>query len=334
MRFVGRKKFLFLIILSVLGIAAQAQIGAKVQQGAKIFGLWQNSQFGYQMTLMLNTDGSGEFDGEPIRFTTQANKLAITQTGATTTYIYTLQENSLTLSGGDLDNAVTFTRAGVVEQNTAAQSQPAANGAPQDSGLVGVWSGNGESIEFKSNGQCLYLGNTLQYEVVQGNILLKTAQGSATFAYTITGNQLKMMANGNTVTYQRGAGNTTATQPASSGGQVPQELVGKWCWTNVNSTNTGGSSSSECIVLNANGTYQYASERSMDTNTSSFYAGTSSQSNDQGTWWVQGDRIYYNSQTRGQGSYQLQKLNHPKTGDPMIVLNGEPYVTFYQKPRW
>ncbi|HNR74896.1 MAG TPA: hypothetical protein PKM03_11750, partial [Cyclobacteriaceae bacterium] len=86
--------------------------------------------------------------------------------------------------------------------------------------------------------------------------------------------------------------------------------------------------------LNANGTYQYAAERSMDTNTNSFYAGTSSQSNDQGTWWVQGDRIYYNSQVRGQGSYQLQKMNHPKTGDPMIVLDGEPYVTFYQKPRW
>ena len=326
----SRNIFRLFVILMVLNVAAHAQIGAKVQQGAKIFGLWQNSQFGYQMTLMLNADGNGEFDGEPIKFTTQGNKLSIAQAGQTTAYTYTLQENSLTLSGGDLDNAVTFTRAGAVDQNTTAQSQP----ATQDSGLVGVWSGNGESIEFKSNGQCLYLGNTFQYEVAQGNIILKTGQGSATFAYTISGNQLKMMANGNTVMYQRGGGNTTPSQPTTAGGQVPQELVGKLCWTNVNSTNTGGSSSSECIVLNANGTYQYASERSMDTNTSSFYAGTSSQSNDQGTWWVQGDRIYYNSQTRGQGSYQLQKLNHPKTGDPMIVLNGETYVTFYQKPRW
>ncbi len=62
--------------------------------------------------------------------------------------------------------------------------------------------------------------------------------------------------------------------------------------------------------------------------------GTNSQGADRGTWYVQGDRIYHNSQTRGQGSYQLQKLNHPKNRDPMIVLDGEAYVTYYQKPPW
>ena len=103
---------------------------------------------------------------------------------------------------------------------------------------------------------------------------------------------------------------------------------------NVNTTNSGGSTSSRCIVLNANGTYEYASERSMDTNTNAFYAGTSSQGSDRGTWYVQGNRIYYNSQTTGKGSYQLQKVNHPKNRDPMIVLDGESYVTFYQKPSW
>lgn len=157
-------------------------------------------------------------------------------------------------------------------------------------------------------------------------------------AYSIKGNQLTLSANGQSFTYTKGAGNIgqapVQNQAQSGGGRIAPELVGKWCWTNVNSTNTGGSSSSECIVLNGNGTFEYAAERSMDTNTSSFYAGTSSQSSDRGTWWVQGDRIYYNSQTRGQGSYQLQKQNHPKTGDPMIVLDGEPYVTYFQKPRW
>jgi hypothetical protein len=50
---------------------------------------------------------------------------------------------------------------------------------------------------------------------------------------------------------------------------------------------------------------------------------------------VQGDRIYYNSQTQGQGSYRLEKRNHPKNvGDPMIVLDGEAYVTATLKAPW
>lgn len=338
------KTIVFAILL--IPVLASAQIGAKTQQGNKLVGIWQNSQFGYQMTLLLNADGSGEFDGETIKYTNQANKLSLVQNGQTTVYTYVLQGNNLTLSGGDIEGNIVFTRGSgqntqpMQTQAQAATIQPQAGGAQNGNDVIGVWSGNGESIEFKSNGQCVYLGNTFQYQVSQGHITLATSQGNIMMAYSIKGNQITLTANGQQFTYTKGAGNVTnnfnqsQNQIQTGGGQIAPELVGKWCWTNVNSTNTGGSSSSECIVLNANGTFQYAAERSMDTNTNAFYAGTSSQSNDQGTWWVQGDRIYYNSQTRGQGSYQLQKMNHPKTGDPMIVLNGEPYVTYYQKPRW
>ncbi|MBI4396803.1 MAG: hypothetical protein HY548_06895 [Elusimicrobia bacterium] len=48
----------------------------------------------------------------------------------------------------------------------------------------------------------------------------------------------------------------------------------------------------------------------QDVNTADFYVGTASH--DGG---------------RGQGSYPLQKVTHPKNGDPMIVLDGESYVT-------
>ncbi len=32
--------------------------------------------------------------------------------------------------------------------------------------------------------------------------------------------------------------------------------------------------------------------------------------------------------------YTLEKRNHPKNKDPMIVLNGQPFVTYYNKPPW
>jgi hypothetical protein len=319
-----------------LPITLFAQIGAKTQQ-EKITGIWQNSQFGYQMTLMLNPDGSGEFDGESIKYSTNTNKLLITQSGHTTTYTFVLQGKSLTLSGGDLDDKVTFTKAGTesTQSQVIVTQEPAAK-QDSKSSLIGVWSGNGESIEFKPNGQCIYIGNTFPYEESQGHIALTTQQGKVMFAYAIRGNELNLTANGQQVSYTRGASNQSAQMNSQNknGGNVALELVGKWCWINVSTTNSGGSTSSRCIVLNANGTYEYASERSMDTNTNAFYAGTSSQGSDRGTWYVQGDRIYYNSQTTGQGSYQLQKINHPKNRDPMIVLDGESYVTFYQKPSW
>lgn len=317
-------------LLYFIPVSLVAQIGAKTQQG-KITGIWQNNQFGYQMTLMLNEGGTGEFDGEAITYSVTASSLSITQAGTATTYSYALAGNSLTLSGGDLDQKVTFTKSG---SSAVPESVVQASESKSGSSLIGVWSGNGETIEFKSNGQCVYLGNSFAYEESQGHITLTTAQGKAMFAYAIVGNQLNLTANGQKVSYTRGAGNVTPSGTNTAGGNVAQELVGKWCWTSTTTTNSGGTSSSQCIVLNANGTYEYSSERSMDTNTNSFYAGTNAQGSDRGTWYVQGDRIYYNSQSRGQGSYQLQKVNHPKTRDPMIVLDGEPYVTFYQKPSW
>ncbi len=327
------KTILILLSVLLLPFAVAGQIGAKVQQG-KIHGVWQNSQFGYQMTLMLNADGSGEFDGEIIKFTHQGDKLSIMQRGQTTIYSYALQENTLTLSGGDLDKAITFTRNGtqqqapVSENNSNLKSQ---NNTSADGSLIGVWSGNGETIEFKSDGQCVYIGNTFSYQVSQGHIILATAQGNVMFAYNIKNNQLNLTANGQQVSYTRGATNTTSASENSKTGTIAQELVGKWCYM----SNSLNSSTNKCITLNADGTYNYNGESSRSVNTSEVYGGTSSQGMDRGTWYVQGDRIYYNSQTQGQGSYRLEKRNHPKNvNDPMIVLDGEAYVTATLKAPW
>ena len=330
-------KGIFILFFVGISICSAAQIGTKVQQ-QKIYGIWQNNQFGYQMTLMFNPDGTGEFDGEPIKFSTRATILSIIVGATTTDYSYNLQGNSLTLSGGDLDGQVTFTSGG----SPSPQDESIAK-APTDpvspsysntaSNLLGIWSGNGEMIKFRSDGKCVYLGNTFTYQISQGHIILTTGQGNATFAYSVNNSQLTLTANGQRVVYNKVNGASTVGTHNSAGapGDIPMELVGQWCYMNM-STN---SQSSRCVVLNADGTYTFSSESSRSVNTDAFSGGTASQGADRGTWYVQGDRIYYNSQTTGQGSYKLEKRNHPKNvNDPMIVIDGESYVTTTSRPPW
>ena len=337
------KKFAFLL-LAMIPALAFAQIGAKTQQN-KIFGVWQNSSNGQQMTLILNADGRGEFDGSDISFTTQGNKLSITSGGATTNYTYTLAGNSLTVSGGDIDGKVVFTRG--TSGNEQPQATPVAKSTPSTSTLVGVWLGNNETVEFTKANQCVYQGQVFPYQTSGNTISIQTAQGSSSMQYAVNGNQLALTINGQTFYYAKNGAtpdpsatantnnNTPSySQPAGSG-NIAQELVGKWCYVNVNSYNNGGSSSEQCITLKADGTYEYYSESSRSVNTNAYSGGTSSQGSDRGTWSYDGARIYYNSSMgNGSGSYLLEKRNHPKNNDPMIVLDGQTYVTQYQKAPW
>ncbi|MBS1506678.1 MAG: hypothetical protein JSS79_08535 [Bacteroidetes bacterium] len=318
----------FLLCLALCCNAA-AQIGAKMQ--SKIYGVWQNSQQGFQMVLILNTDGKGEFDGQPIQFTVQPNVLSITSEGITTRYTYQLNGNALTLSGGDLEQKVTFAREGTTNEvhTTGANNESVKSNAPTNSSneLLGSWSGNGETITFRADGQCDYLGNVFPYQASQGYVTLSSSQGNVMFAYQVSGKQLTLSANGRQVIYTKSTGSTTV----NTKGTVAMELVGQWCYMNM----TTNSQSSRCITLNADGTYVYAAQSSRSVNTNEVYGGTASQDDDRGTWYVQGDRIYYNSPTKGQGSYRFEKRNHPKNvNDPMIVIEGEPYVTATARAPW
>jgi hypothetical protein len=335
------KKLIGILVALIIPFLLHAQIGAKVQQN-KIQGTWAATLSGVEMTLVLNSDGTGTFDGDKIKYTAQNGKLNLTiiQQATKLSYNYALKENSLTVSGGDLDSPVTFTRSG----NSSSESTPAntPNPASASNNLVGIWSGNNETIEFTKAGKCVYLGQVYTYQTANGNITLQTAQGNLTMGYAVSGNQLSLMANGKTVNYSKNGAPVTGVTPSGNtvsagvgAGKVALDLVGKWCYDNVNSTNSGGSSTEQCITLKADGTYEYYSEASRSVNTNAYSGGTNSQSSDRGTWSYDGTRIYYSS-TRGagSGSYLLEKRNHPKNNDPMIVLDGQTYVTFYQKAPW
>lgn len=113
-------------------------------------------------------------------------------------------------------------------------------------------------------------------------------------------------------------------------GGNPQELVGKWCYLSNVQASDGGRMSEVCITLNGDGTYEYYGE----TNSSNPYGGSSSQESDAGRWTATATTITAHSNSGETKNFTLEKRNHPKTGDPMLIIDGDAFVTAYQKQSW
>jgi hypothetical protein len=105
-----------------------------------------------------------------------------------------------------------------------------------------------------------------------------------------------------------------------------------WCYFSSFSANSGGGSmTDECFTISHNGTYSCHREGSISAHSPGIY-GTASQTDDQGTFQVSGSTQVVNSRTQGKSTYSLEKRNHPKTGDPMLCLDGRCDVTYNQRP--
>lgn len=276
------------------------------------------------MVLQLNADGSGIFDGELLRYSVSENVLAITMGAKSITYFFSLNEKQLTLSGGDFDGMVIFFRASDPTFINSSTERPSAFSSTSRE-LIGLWSGGGEMIEFRTDGNCRYNGGLFPYSVSQGHIIIEATSGKAIFQYAIVSNKLVLTTNGQQAVYTRPANSTAQPKP---GARNPVELAGQWCYMNM----TSGAQSGRCVTLSADGTYLYSAERSRSVTTMEGSGGISSQSEDSGTWYVAGDRMYYQSRSGESGSYRLEKRNHPRNvNDPMIVLDDEPFVTTTQR---
>jgi hypothetical protein len=118
---------------------------------------------------------------------------------------------------------------------------------------------------------------------------------------------------------------------AKAGGSHPAELAGKWCYqSNVYANNGGARSASTCLVLNADGTYQYSAQSDNYNPNGSLVSDTQ----DYGTWTATENSISVVSKLRGPLTFTLEKRNHPKNGDPMLIIDGKALVTFYKKAPW
>jgi hypothetical protein len=201
----------------------------------------------------------------------------------------------------------------------APTAQPAAAGS-----IVGSWRNATGSARFNADGTGVVDGTPGRYEIRGSQLTLTWAQGQATLPFEVRGDVFRFTLNGAAVTMNR-------VKEEAGEGSVHMELVGKWCWISVTTANQGARQSSRCITLNGNGTYTYVGA----TDSYNPYGGAASQSTESGTWTATDTTLTAHARGGRTTTYRLEKRNHPKNvRDPMIVLDGQAFVTAYNKPPW
>ena len=198
--------------------------------------------------------------------------------------------------------------------------------------LIGKWKSDIAVIEFFANGGIKINDEEYIYRVKGPVITVSNLEGSMRFPYELDGDTLTVEVEGRPVVYTRLKGKAneiTAMGGAANGGSIIPEFVGKWCYMS-SLTGTNSYMSSRCFTLYQNGTYEFTAESS----TSGGYGSTAGQSYDTGRWTATRTSITAYSNSQGKLVYPIELRNHPKTGDPMIVVDGDAYVTAYQKRPW
>jgi hypothetical protein len=233
-----------------------------------------------------------------------------------------------------LSSSCALGQKGTGQTKSKPKTQTAQNEEKEEPTLIGKWTSSEAKVEFLDESRMTINGDKFNYAVVGKLIIIENEEGQMEFPFTLKGDTLTVTFEGRKIVYTRvGKDEETAeeVQPQrNQRGSNPQELVGKWCYQANVQAQGGGRQTDICFTLNANGTYEYYGE-STSTNPN---GGANSQSSDSGRWSATATTLTARSNSGETKTYTLEKRNHPKTGDPMLMVDGDAFVTFYQKQPW
>jgi hypothetical protein len=279
-----------------------------------VVGTWQSPTG----VVRVNADGTAAIGDKTHRWSLEGNVITFSGNGQPIRLPFEMAGNTWTWKFPD--GQLVLTRVG----GTAAVNPAVVTG-----GLIGVWQGPSGNVQFSADGSATVGGLVYRYSQAGNQLTLAGADGTFVATLEIVGDTMTWLVNGKTLSFQRGA----AVATGGAGGILP-ELVGKWCEaTNLNNS-TGVYSRSACVTLLANGTYEYASDFGATGQLPGGAYGTSSDSNDLGTWSATATTITSTSKKTGVRTFRLERRNNPKTGDAMIVLDGTEYTTAIRRPAW
>jgi len=319
------------VCLTVAGVLAAAQSGPPAAD--RWSGVYRSSGLSMELTRQGGGyAGSMTVGGVSMPFTARIHgdslEGSLEVAGQSLAFTASLAGNTLTLVAQD-GSRYALERQAAGPDAAPAPASPAAGS--RETGIVGEWRSPQGTMRFNADGSAALNGGNYRYTVRDNVLLITASEGTLQAPFTVNGDSLTLTFNGQQVKLTR-APRVPAGAPAgaSSGGR-PLELAGQWCYqANVNATNGGARSSSSCFVLNPDGTYSYHGLA----DSYNPYGGATSEASDGGTWSATESSITFNSRARGPLTYRLEKRNHPKTNDPMLVVDGKAFVTYGQKPSW
>ena len=198
-----------------------------------------------------------------------------------------------------------------------------------ENSLVGRWQSDEATVVIRDDGTVSINDEEFSYRIKNSVIIVSGDEGSMSFPFAFQNGKLIVEVEGREVVYSRVKNDAKQSDGRDrSGGALP-ELVGKWCYMS-NLTGSNARMANRCFTLYANGTYEYYAE----TSSSGSVASSASQESDSGRWTATSNALTAYSNSYGKIVYRLERRNHPKTGDPMLIVDGDAYVTAYQKQPW
>jgi hypothetical protein len=280
-----------------------------------VVGQWQTPNG----IVAINADGSARIGEKTHRWTVDGNVITFAGNGESLKVPFDLAGDNWTWKFPDGRLALTRIAANASVQSTG-------------EGVVGTWQGPTGNMQINLDGSATIGGVQYRYTQAANQLTLAGPDGMFVATVEIAGDNMTWLINGKTLRFQRAA-NVWAVGGAATGGILP-ELVGKWCQMSTLNNSTGVSSRSACFTLLADGSFQFAGESGATGQVNGGAYGTASDSNDGGTWTATANSITSTSKKTGVRTFRLEKRNHPKTGDPMLVLDGAEFTTAYQKAPW
>ena len=198
--------------------------------------------------------------------------------------------------------------------------------------LLGKWEFNENEDEplkweFFKNSILTYKCFKSKYAVV-GKVItievdkLKTGIEKSKIPFLLKGNTLNIWSEGKKIPFTRASKNDSGKIQAEThiwnGGSNPPSFVGQWC-----------DSIKNCFTFYKNGTYEY-----YDAGMAKVAARTKIEhDNEEGQWNVTATTLTVCSEDNEEESrtFSLEKRNHPQTGEPMLIIDEDEYVTTDKK---
>ncbi len=193
-----------------LAVLVVLLLGLRVQAEESLAGTWEAKMEGYTIVLDLKPDGTGTMEEEKITWRVQDGKLEIAVEDETIVYSFKRDGASLSISGGDLDEPMTFTKKGGEKKGLGGKKKglagklgveeggqakpPVEQPRPAEGGIVGEWEATGPDgvvvMALKADGTGSIGAQAFKYMFTEKTLTLSAGGEQIEYGYGLKGDVL------------------------------------------------------------------------------------------------------------------------------------------------